>query len=282
MAGAARLLILRRRARRLFRIDRLADMMRTLQIGAALACLSAAAQAQEPLASDRYAGSEPDEGNGRAVAVGALESATGGASPDAACFRCHGIDGAGDPAASFPRLTGQVYGYLHRSLEEYASGVRENPIMTPIAQALTEQERRDVSAYYASLDNAPHPPQPEVDLELLQYGAALAAVGSATSGYPGCVNCHGPEGVGLGPNYPFLAGQHENYLEAQLLAWRDGARGAGFYGLMAGIAKRMSDREIAAVSAYYASIRPAPGAPGLAQPGIDPAALPENMPGVRR
>jgi cytochrome c553 len=257
-------------------------MKYTLGISAAAALAWAAATAAQDARRGASSVAEPDLENGRSVAVGALTGVTGNASLEAACFRCHGIDGAGDPAAVFPRLAGQVYRYLYRSLEDYASGIREDPIMTPIAQMLTEQERRDVSAYYAALVDAPYSERSDVDLDLLQYGAALAAVGSATSGYPGCVNCHGPDGIGLAPNYPYLATQYVDYLEAQLLAWRDGTRGPGFYGIMAGIAQRMSDREIAAVSAYYASLRPAPEALGLVQPELGTAPLPDDRTEVLR
>jgi cytochrome c553 len=246
-------------------------MTRLIIIGAALAWISAAALAQDRITEGEFARPAPDLENGRAVAVGVLEAATGNADPRAACFRCHGIDGSGDRAAAFPRLTGQVAGYLQRALTEYASGIRDNPIMTPIAQALTDQEMLDVLAYYASLEDAPFPERIELDLELLRYGAALAAVGSAMSGYPACRNCHGPEGAGLPPNYPYLAGQYAAYMEARLRAWRDGTQGDGLSGVMAGIAHRMSDRDIAAVSAYYATIRPPGDTTDLVRSGVDPS-----------
>src|SRR5690606_13949705 len=85
----------------------------------------------------------PDPGAGQAVAVGTFN-----AGPTGACFQCHGQGGEGDAAAAFPRLSGQSYGYLVKALKDYASGARQNEIMSPIAEALSEQEMRDVSAYY--------------------------------------------------------------------------------------------------------------------------------------
>ena len=193
----------------------------------------------------------PDPEAGQAVAVGTFNAAPGGA-----CFQCHGQTGEGDAAAAFPRLTGQSYGYLVKSLKDYASGARENEIMSPIAEALTEQEMRDVSAYYAGLEDDTVTPESAPDVELLQYGAALAAVGSFELGIQGCLNCHGPDGAGLGYGYPYLAGQHASYTEAQLRAWQDGSRTGDPLDIMANIATRMSDREIAAVAAYYASLPP--------------------------
>jgi cytochrome c553 len=126
-----------------------------------------------------YDPSEQDLEGGRAIAVGAY---TLGHTPDpqaGACFQCHGLDGRGDGTAAFPRLTDQTYKYLYDSLQDYASGVRQSEIMEPIASALTEEQMRDVSAYYAAQTDAPYPPRPEVDPEVLQMGGALAAVGSA-------------------------------------------------------------------------------------------------------
>jgi cytochrome c553 len=191
-----------------------------------------------------------DRERGRAIVVGAYSSEA-----QSACFRCHGMDGRGDAAAAFPRLTDQLYKYLYDSMKDYASGVRDNPIMSPIARALTEQQMRDVSAYYAQQKNAPYGPLLKVDLQLLQAGGTLAAVGSAERGVQGCINCHGPDGAGLPPTFPYLAGQHAIYLESQLSAWKTGRRKGDSFRMMEKIAKRLSDEDIRAVSAYYASIR---------------------------
>ena len=216
------------------------------------------ARAQVGTAADPrlFDGRGTDIERGRAIAVGKF---TIGHTPEpqvGACFRCHGLDGRGDGAAAFPRLTDQVYKYLYDSLKNYASGVRQSPIMEPIAKALTDQQMRDVSAYYAAQKDAPHGPRPDIAPEVLQFGGTLAAIGSAQRGIQGCSNCHGPEGVGLPPTYPYLAGQHMKYLEAQLLAWKEGRRKGDGLAIMENIAKRMTAEEIHAVSAYYASIRP--------------------------
>jgi cytochrome c553 len=165
------------------------------------------------------------------------------------------MDGRGDAAAAFPRLTDQLYKYLYDSMKDYASGARDNPIMSPIARALTDQQMRDVSAYYAQQKNAPYGPLLKVDLQVLQAGGTLAAVGSAERGVQGCINCHGPDGAGLPPTYPYLAGQHAIYLESQLNAWKAGRRKGDSFRMMEKIAKRLSAEDIRAVSAYYASIR---------------------------
>lgn len=212
-----------------------------------------------------YDASKADLVQGRAVVVGAYAAPPGQPSgpasnelkpPGGACFQCHGMNGQGDRAAVFPRLADQTYKYLYDSMKDYASGIRQSSIMGPIAKALTDEQMRNVSAYYAAQKSVPYPPQPEIDPQVLQQGAALAAVGNAQRGVQGCINCHGPDGVGLPPTYPYLAGQYAPYLEAQLKAWKTGARRGDGFGIMENIAKRLTDEEIHAVSQYYAAIRP--------------------------
>jgi cytochrome c553 len=201
----------------------------------------------------RFDESTADVERGRGIAVGTYNRGPGGA-----CFQCHGIDGKGDGAAAFPRLTAQSYSYLYESMKDYASGARQNAVMTPIAKALDDQQMRDVSAYYAAQKEASFGPQPTVETQVLQYGAALSAVGHAERGLQACINCHGPRGAGLPPTYPYLAGQYANYLEAQLNAWKSGQRKSHHLTgqVMENITKQMTDEDIRAVSAYYASVRP--------------------------
>lgn len=226
---------------------------------AALAMLLGGVGAQEDWSgqAELYDPSEQDLESGRAIVVGAYTINHTPEPQVGACFQCHGMDGRGDGTAVFPRLTDQTYKYLYDSLQDYASGVRKSPIMEPIAKALTDEQMRDVAAYYAAQTDAPYPPPPRVDPEVLQFGGALAAVGSAERGIQGCVNCHGPDGIGLPPTYPYLAGQYTLYLESQLLAWKNGTRAGDGFGIMEEIARRMTEEEIHAVSQYYASIRPA-------------------------
>lgn len=226
---------------------------------------------------------EPDLESGRAVAVGAYAREPGGA-----CFRCHGIDGAGDSTAGFPRLTDQTSNYLYESLRAYASGERPSPIMQPIAEALSEAEMRDVSAYYASLEDAPYPPPPSVDPEVLQMGAMLSAIGSPDEGIQACVNCHGPEGIGLPPTYPFIGGQYAAYLEQQLQLFKSGERKGDELAIMRYIASLMSDEQITAAASYFASLRPPSVTPEPGPGGVSPdavvvppdIAIPDEIPGV--
>lgn len=89
---------------------------------------------------------------------------------------------------------------------------------------------------------------------LLTFGlsSGLHAQGNAQSGKPKsatCASCHGPEGNSMIPNFPKLAQQHESYLIKQLNAFKNGSRKNP---MMSGIAKSLSDQDIADLSAYYA------------------------------
>lgn len=65
------------------------------------------------------------------------------------CAACHGPDG-NSASADFPRLAGQHYDYLLRSLKDYKSGERKNAIMNGLAGSLSERDMQDLAAYYAS------------------------------------------------------------------------------------------------------------------------------------
>lgn len=187
---------------------------------------------------------------GPAARAGA-QIAASGASGAAACASCHGARGEG--MAAFPRLSGSGAGYLRRQLDAFADGSRENPIMQPIAQALSPEQRAQVAAYYASLPgpaSATDRPAPAV----ADTGAWLATRGRWDDGLPACGQCHGPGGAGVGADFPPLAGLSAQYIAAQLRAWQAGTRPPGPLGLMDIVARKLSDADIEAVSAYYAGL----------------------------
>lgn len=66
-----------------------------------------------------------------------------------ACAACHGPDG-NSPSPQFPILAGQYADYLVHALTAYQTGKRKNPIMQPMAAPLSEQDKEDLAAYYAS------------------------------------------------------------------------------------------------------------------------------------
>lgn len=130
----------------------------------------------------------------------------GGANPAAmACLGCHRPDAKGIAAAGFPRLAGLSAGYLNKQLQDFRSGSRKQPVMEPLAKALSAQEAKAVSEYLASLPSAP-----ASDLRRQQIAtdpvSRLALYGDWDRQIPGCVQCHGPGGSGVGEHFPPLAG----------------------------------------------------------------------------
>ncbi|WP_028941875.1 c-type cytochrome [Pseudomonas vranovensis] len=177
----------------------------------------------------------------------------GGQNPAAmACLGCHGPDGKGMAAAGFPRLAGLPAAYLSKQLHDFRDGTRKNPIMEPLAKALSDEEIQAVTTTLAAM-----PSDPVADTRRRQMAGdatqKLALYGDWSRKLPGCVQCHGPGGVGVGEHFPPLAHQPAAYLVAQLNAWRDGSRRNDPNQLMVGVAKAMSDEEIKAVADYFAN-----------------------------
>ncbi|RMG36983.1 MAG: cytochrome c [Gammaproteobacteria bacterium] len=69
------------------------------------------------------------------------------------CAGCHGAEGI-SVAPAFPNLGGQHEDYLLHALKAYKSGARKNPIMQGQVGALTEQDMKNLAAYFASLPGA--------------------------------------------------------------------------------------------------------------------------------
>jgi cytochrome c553 len=86
-----------------------------------------------------------------------------------------------------------------------------------------------------------------------------------------CATCHGPQGHSYSPKFPVLAGQHANYLAAQLEAFKAQTRGdADAVGYMWGMASPLDSATIAALSDYYSQQHPTAGprsAPALVARG---------------
>lgn len=165
------------------------------------------------------------------------------------CGACHTADGSrGSPAN--PILQGQHPEYLAKQLAEFKSGVRKNAVMAGFAATLSEDDMRNVAAFYAAKQAKPGFAK---DKTLVVLGEKIYRGGIAEKKVPACAGCHAPNGGGIPAQYPRLGGQHGDYTEAQLNAFRSGARANSAQ--MTAIAAKMSDREIKAVSDYIAGLR---------------------------
>jgi cytochrome c553 len=186
------------------------------------------------------------------LARGAIIAAQGVAGRAPACAQCHAYNGASDGSGAFPRIAGQSAYYLAKELRDYASGVRANAVMTPIAKSLSANDTADVASYYASV-NAPYLPLSSAAPTLISRGKQLATIGDAAKELQSCNNCHGPGGAGELPAIPYLAGQYEHYIAFQLTMWQRGFRNNS-PNAMADIAKRLDAQDIAALAAYYQQV----------------------------
>ena len=185
---------------------------------------------------------------------GAMIAAQGTANVPA-CAQCHAFNGASDGSGAFPRLTGQSPAYLVEQMRDFASSRRDSAIMSPIAKQLSASELLDVSSYFAASDG-PFPPLARADAATIKRGAQLAREGDEAKGLQACNSCHGPDGAGLPPRIPYLAGQYADYINLALNMWKMGFR-KNSPEAMKQVASKLDDRDIAAVAAFYQQVRDA-------------------------
>lgn len=170
-----------------------------------------------------------------------------GKAASASCAACHGVDGnSANP--EWPKLAGQHQGYLIQQLVYFGDGERDNAIMKGMAGSLTEEDRADLAAYFASQKVT----YGTADPELVELGARIYRGGNSESGVAPCMGCHGPKGAGNpDANYPALRGQHAKYVENQLHGFAEGNRvNENSIKMMQIIASRMTNKEIRAVASY--------------------------------
>jgi cytochrome c553 len=165
------------------------------------------------------------------------------------CAACHTVDGSRGLPAN-PILQGQHPEYLVKQLRDFKSGARENAIMKGFASTLSDQDMRDISAFYAS---KPAKPGFATNKDTLLLGERIYRGGIADRSIAACAGCHSPNGAGIPAQYPRVNGQHAEYAQAQLSAFRSGLRANSLQ--MAGVAAKLNDREIKALADYMAGLR---------------------------
>lgn len=172
------------------------------------------------------------------------------------CAACHAPDG-NSTLPDNPKLAGQFERYLHKQLVDFKpqgakKAARESAIMAGMVANLSDADMRAAAAYYAQQTLRP---AAATDKDRAAFGQKLWRGGVAEKGVAACAGCHGPSGAGIPGMYPRLSGQFAAYVEAQLKAFRSGARANDANGMMRGVAARMSDEEIKAVAEYAAGLR---------------------------
>ena len=194
---------------------------------------------------------------GLSASAMAMGDAEAGKNKSAACGACHGVDGNSSLDMN-PKLAGQHQAYIVKQLKEFklasqtggAEG-RNNAVMNGMSAGLSEQDMQDIAAYYSSQKASPGA-TPE---EFVEAGNKLYVGGDLKRGITACIACHGPRGDGSSlSGFPDISGQHAAYNKAQLEAFRSGDRANSLNGMMADIAKRLTDEDIEILAAYLAGL----------------------------
>lgn len=182
-------------------------------------------------------------------AASAPEPAKGAAISTAVCAACHSNDGSRGIAAN-PIIQGQHPDYLVKQLVEFKAGKRENATMRAMAAPLSDSDMKNVAAFYAGKQAKPGFAK---NKDLVALGEKIYRGGIADRSVPACAGCHSPNGAGIPAQYPRLSGQHADYVEAQLVAFRSGLRHNN--PAMTIVAAKLNDREIKALADYVAGLR---------------------------
>jgi len=165
------------------------------------------------------------------------------------CAACHGADGNSAITLN-PKLAAQHPEYLEKQLTEFKSGKRANAVMSGMAAGLSEQEIKDLAAYFAAKKLNPGQAAKNGAGSL---GEKIYRGGVMATGVPACASCHSPNGAGLPKQFPRLGGQHADYTLAQMKAFRTAERANA--PMMMAIAAKMTDAEMTAVADYIQGLR---------------------------
>ncbi|OGT21155.1 MAG: hypothetical protein A2V90_07180 [Gammaproteobacteria bacterium RBG_16_57_12] len=177
-----------------------------------------------------------------------------GEEKSATCQGCHGADG-NSPSADFPSLAGQNATYIIKQLQNFKEGKRSNETMSAMAATLEDQDMADIAAYFSSkkgVSTGSSAPK-----EVLNRGRLLYKGGNKKEGMAACAGCHGAKGTGNGPaGFPALAGQHADYIERQLLAFKTEERKNDMNHMMRDISFKLTSNDMKAVAAYLTTLTP--------------------------
>ncbi len=186
-------------------------------------------------------------GAGDAPSVKEKGDAEAGKQLVSACSACHGADG-NSLAGIWPSLAGQNYKYLLKQLRLVKSGDREIIEMVGQLDNLSDQDLKDISAFYSIQNNTIG----QVEKDKLELGRKLYYSGNLDKGVPACTACHSPRGLGNAPAaYPLLSGQQPDYVSKTLKDYRSGERSNEDPSkIMIAIAYKLDDNEIEALSSF--------------------------------
>jgi cytochrome c553 len=215
-----------------------------------LPCIKSLLLAAMAVSGFAFAGVQPVHGKNPDVAKGeALYSTGDNARGIPACSSCHGAAG-NSTISTNPKLAGQHEAVLAKQLRDYAGPDRKHAIMSPYAKALKEDEIINLAAY---LSGQVQKQGAAKNPDLATLGKKIFRGGIAEKRIPACAGCHAPNGAGIPAQFPRIAGQHQDYTKAQLLAFRSDERKNSLQ--MQSISKNLSEKEIDALADYIAGLR---------------------------
>ncbi|MEH2493420.1 c-type cytochrome [Bradyrhizobium sp. AZCC 2230] len=159
----------------------------------------------------------------------------------AICAGCHGENGISQ-TENIPSLAGQPDQFLQWQLVFFRAGSRKNEQMSPIAADLSNDDIRNLAAYFASLP-PPGPPSDD-DPALNDAGAKIAARSH-------CASCHTDNFAGA-KAVARIAHQREDYLLKALTDFKTSVRSGGGQAVMADVAYPLTEDQIKALAHYLA------------------------------
>ena len=158
-----------------------------------------------------------------------------------ACGACHGVDG-NSASPEFPSLAAQPPLYVLYQLLNFRDGRRKNDVMVPFAAKLSDDDMKDIAAYFAV--QKPRAAQVADD--------AIVAAGKAVEARNHCGSCHMPDFSGQ-KHIPRLAGQHRDYLARSLKGYRGNTR-ADLDGTMSEASQPLTDKDIDEVANWLSRL----------------------------
>jgi cytochrome c553 len=162
------------------------------------------------------------------------------------CVACHGAGGISQ-IEKIPSLAGQPDQFTQWQLVFFRAGTRKNEQMQPVVEQLSNEDIRNLGAYFAALPPPAAPSAPDPDPALTERGAKVAALKN-------CASCHrdnyaGQQAIGR------LLGQREDYLLKSLRDYKSGARTGGGVAAMPSAVHGLSDDDLKALAHYLARLR---------------------------
>lgn len=176
------------------------------------------------------------------VSVAAHADAEAGRQKAQVCQSCHG-EGGNSTQSMFPILAGQPKQFLVSALFQFREGKRTSPVMSPLAADLTNKDMNDLADYFSA--QKPRPPAGTTAPDRVAQAREIAQRNN-------CTACHTATLTGQ-QHIPRLAGQHREYLAAQLGAFKASTRGE-LDGVMTSAAQGLSPADIEVLSDFLSTL----------------------------